>query len=261
MAISRGPASAARARSPSAAVLCMMLLMAAASDSTTPASGAVEDSAVASPWRGGEGRFVLVSAASSNHYVSMMNMVASARETFRGPIVVWDLGLTVEEVEDMLQHDLPDVELRTFNFSAYPDHVLPPSGASSRTPCANPSVPAAPRALTLLLGAQRPVRPNTHMPGSLSSCLTCCRRQRRYVACARLRPLACALACCRKRGQVRRVRLCVSTRVLCSLHAHTHAHPPERTQRHAQAASSLGLPRDALATHLRWAKAFDTALN
>ena len=144
------PPPAARRKAPAAAVLwSMQLLLAAARASMTPAAG--EDSAGASPWRGGEGRFVLVSAASSNHYVSMMNMVASARETFRGPIVLWDLGLTVEEVEDMLQHDLSDVELRTFNFSAFPDHVLPPSGASSRTP---PSVHAAQRTLTLIFSAR-----------------------------------------------------------------------------------------------------------
>ncbi len=156
MAIPRGPASTARA--PAAAVLWSMQLLLAARASMTPASG--EGSAGASPWRGGEGRFVLVSAASSNHYVSMMNMVASVRETFRGPIVLWDLGLTVEEVEDMLQHDLPDVELRTFNFSAFPDHVLPPSGVSSRMP---PSMHAAPRTLTLIFSARSDRRFRAHI--------------------------------------------------------------------------------------------------
>ena len=38
-------------------------------------------------WRGGDGRFVLVTGASSNHYVSMMNMIASARETYAA--ILW----------------------------------------------------------------------------------------------------------------------------------------------------------------------------
>ena len=78
-------------------------------------------------WGGGEGQFVLVTGASSNHYASMLNMIASARETYDGAIVAWDLGLSADEVDDFLFQSLQGVELRTFNFSAWPDHVMPPS--------------------------------------------------------------------------------------------------------------------------------------
>jgi len=70
---------------------------------------------------------VLVTGASSNHHVSMMNMIASARETYSGPIVAWDLGLSADEVDDLLMHELSNFELRTFNYSAFPEHVKPPS--------------------------------------------------------------------------------------------------------------------------------------
>ena len=56
-----------------------------------------------------EPKFVLVTGASSNHYVSMMNMIASARETYAGPIVAWDLGLSADEVDDFIMQDLPNL--------------------------------------------------------------------------------------------------------------------------------------------------------
>ena len=89
-------------------------------------SGGVHDAG-----RGGSPTFVLVTGASSNHYVSMMNMIASARETYAGPIAAWDLGLSADEVDDFFMHDLQGVELRTFNYSAFPEHVMPPSATNA----------------------------------------------------------------------------------------------------------------------------------
>ena len=82
-------------------------------------------------WRGGDGRFVLVTGASNNHYVSMMNMIASARETYAGDIVAWDLGLSADEIDDFVMHQGPNLELRTFNYSAYPAHIQAPGATSA----------------------------------------------------------------------------------------------------------------------------------
>ena len=91
------------------------------------ASAVLAGDCVEEGWRGGSGQFVLVTGASSNHYVSMKNMIASARETYAGKVVAWDIGLSADEVDDLVLQDLPNVELRTFNFSAFPEHVLPPA--------------------------------------------------------------------------------------------------------------------------------------
>jgi hypothetical protein len=95
------------------------------------ASAVLAGDCVEEGWRGGSGQFVLVTGASSNHYVSMKNMIASARETYAGKVVAWDIGLSADEVDDFVLQDLPNVELRTFNFSAFPEHVLPPAALPS----------------------------------------------------------------------------------------------------------------------------------
>ena len=86
-------------------------------------------------WGGGEGQFVLVTGASSNHYASMLNMIASARETYDGAIVAWDLGLSADEVDDFLLQSLQGVELRTFNYSACPQGARAPTTGKTSQRC------------------------------------------------------------------------------------------------------------------------------
>ena len=60
-----------------------------------------------------------------------MNMIASARETYAGDIVAWDLGLSADEIDDFVMHHGPNLELRTFNYSAYPAHIQAPGATSA----------------------------------------------------------------------------------------------------------------------------------
>ncbi len=61
----------------------------------------------------------------------MMTMIASARETYAGDIVAWDLGLSADEIDDFVMHQGPNLELRTFNYSAYPAQIQAPGATSA----------------------------------------------------------------------------------------------------------------------------------
>jgi hypothetical protein len=74
----------------------------------------------------------IVTAASSNHYKSLLQFLRSVPN---GPrVVVYDLGLTEQEV-----HGLPvNVLYRKFNFSIYPEFIQlssPDAGAYAWKPC------------------------------------------------------------------------------------------------------------------------------
>ena len=70
-------------------------------------------------------RLVIATGISSNHYQeAMAGMIGSAQRMMpKTKIIVYDLGLTAEQRDNLSR--ICGVELRTFNFSKYPDHVSP----------------------------------------------------------------------------------------------------------------------------------------
>ena len=70
-------------------------------------------------------RLVIATGISSNHYQeAMAGMIGSVQRMMpKTKIIVYDLGLTVEQRDNVSR--TCGVELRTFNFTKYPDHVSP----------------------------------------------------------------------------------------------------------------------------------------
>ena len=65
---------------------------------------------------------VFVNAMSSNHFTESRNMVGSILQQMPGAhIIIYDLGLLSEQVAEI--GTMCGVELRAFNFNAYPAHV------------------------------------------------------------------------------------------------------------------------------------------
>jgi hypothetical protein len=76
----------------------------------------------------------IVSAASSNHFKSVCQMLKSIPEDFH--VIFYDIGLTDSE-RDFIQINFPKVVVRIFDFSKYPKHVLlssPDAGAYAWKP-------------------------------------------------------------------------------------------------------------------------------
>ncbi len=61
----------------------------------------------------------IVTGASNNHFRSLCQFLHSVPTAQRERIYVWNLGLTVENL-DFLQKTFPSVKLRHFSFSEYP---------------------------------------------------------------------------------------------------------------------------------------------
>ena len=70
-------------------------------------------------------RLVVATGISSNHYQeAMAGLIGSVQRMMpKTKIIVYDLGLTAKQRDNVRR--ICDVELRTFNFPKYPDHVSP----------------------------------------------------------------------------------------------------------------------------------------
>ncbi len=67
---------------------------------------------------------VFVNAISSNHFREAHNLFGSIQQKMPGAkLLIYDIGLT--ETQRAALRKICNVELRTFNFSKYPDHVHP----------------------------------------------------------------------------------------------------------------------------------------
>ena len=67
-------------------------------------------------------RLVIATGFSSNHYDEALNMIASVQKMMpEVKLIVYDLGMTSQQRATVLQ--MCGVELRTFNFTKYPQHV------------------------------------------------------------------------------------------------------------------------------------------
>ena len=67
-------------------------------------------------------RLVIATGFSSNHYNQALNMIASVQAVMpEVKLIVYDLGMTSQQRETVLR--MCGVELRTFDFTKYPQHV------------------------------------------------------------------------------------------------------------------------------------------
>ena len=69
-------------------------------------------------------RLVITTAVSSNHFSEVQSLIGSVQKVMpQTKLVLYDLGMTANQRDNVSK--MCGIELRTFNFTKYPEHVSP----------------------------------------------------------------------------------------------------------------------------------------